>query len=351
MGAPDPSATRTSDIAVELSGVVKTYRRRVRGAGVGSAWRALRRPEFQEVRALGGVDLRIARGETVAYAGPNGAGKSTTIKLLAGLLAPDAGAVTVLGLDPVRERVRHVARIGVVFGQRSEMWIDHPVQSSFEWKRVVWGIPDDVYRRMLGTMTELLDLKDLLPALGRQLSLGQRMRAELAMALLHEPELLLLDEPTIGLDVLGKRQILGFIRDLGASGQVTTVVTSHDMADLEFLARRIVLLHQGEIAFEGDFPTLRRATSARRTLVVETRGAEAPVVAGAELVASEAGRHSYLFDPSTTAIAELIAHATAAATSEVLDVETHRPDIDEVVADLYASWHSPDSRQVPPAST
>lgn len=342
MPAPGPSATPTSDIAVELKGVVKTYRRRLRGPGVRGALRALRRPDFTEIRALGGVDLQIARGETVAYAGPNGAGKSTTIKLLAGLLSPDCGRVQVMGLDPVRDRRRHVSRIGVVFGQRSELWIDHPVESSFDWKRVVWNIDDAIYRRMLGTLTELLDLKELLPALARQLSLGQRMKAELAMALLHEPELLLLDEPTIGLDVLAKRQILGFIRELGSTG-VTTVVTSHDMADLEFLARRIVLLHRGEMAFDGGFAALRRATAAKRQLILETTSETAPALGRADLVSSEAGRHQYAFDPQVVPLAQLLAEASAA--TELLDVETHRPDIDDVVADLYASWHPPGGRQ------
>jgi ABC-2 type transport system ATP-binding protein len=343
MAAMDRSATPTSATAAELTGVVKTYRRRVRSSTVGGALRALWKPEHVEIRALDGVDLSIERSETVAYAGPNGAGKSTTVKLLAGILSPDKGSVRVLGLDPVADRRRHVGRIGVVFGQRSEIWIDHPVESSFEWKRVVWDIPDDTYRRMLGTLTELLDLTDIRPALARQLSLGQRMRAELAMALLHEPELLLLDEPTIGLDVLGKRQVLSFVRELAASGRVTTVVTSHDMADLEFLAERIVLLDHGRISFDGDFAALRAASAPRRVLVLETSGTTAPALPNAELVRSDHGRHQYLYDPRRTTIAALLEAASAAG--EVLDVETHRPDIDEVVADLYASWkESPGGR-------
>lgn len=160
----------------------------------------------------------MRRGEIVGYAGPNGAGKSTTIKLLAGILGPDTGAVRINGLDPLADRRHHVGRIGVVFGQRTELWHDHPVRASFEWKRVVWDIPPDRYRRMLGELSELLELGELLGALARELSLGQRMRAELAMALLHEPDLLLLDEPTIGLDVLGKRRILAFVKALRERG-------------------------------------------------------------------------------------------------------------------------------------
>ena len=323
--------------ALQLTDVVKTYRRRERPSGMRAAWGALLHPRFQVVRALDGVSLEVRPGETVAYAGPNGAGKSTTIKLLAGILSPDSGRVEAHGLDPVRDRKRHVARIGVVFGQRGELWIDHPVESSFRWKKTVWRIPDDVYSRMFGMLTELLDLTEILPALGRQLSLGQRMRAELAMALLHEPDVLLLDEPTIGLDVLGKRQVLSFIRDLGATGRVTTVVTSHDMADLEFLADRIVLLHRGEIAFDGNFGRLRQEMSPLRLLVVQTTTESPPVLEGAELVRSDGNHHQYRFDPGTSRLGNLVDQA--AAQTEVLDVETHRPDIDEVIADLYARWH------------
>ena len=212
----------------------------------------------------------MGRGEIVAYAGPNGAGKSTTVKLLAGLLAPDAGTVRALGLDPVRDRARYVGRIGVVFGQRTELWWDHPVAASFEWKRVVWDIPRPTYERMLGFVTEVLDLRDLLHSLPRELSLGQKMRADLAMALLHQPDLLFLDEPTLGLDVLAKRHILAFIKELNRERRVTVMVTSHDMSDLEELAGRIVMIHPGRIAFDGAFDELRRPFADRRRLILTT---------------------------------------------------------------------------------
>jgi len=338
MGTPDHSVTRTSAIAVELRQVTKTYRQRVRPPGLKGSLRAILRPAFREIHALRGVDLTIERGETLAYAGPNGAGKSTTIKLLAGILSPEAGHIRVLGLDPVKDRRRHVARIGVVFGQRTELWHDHPVGSSFEWKRVVWNIDRADYDRMLGLVTELLDLRDILPALTRELSLGQRMRADLGLALLHEPELLLLDEPTIGLDVLGKRRILGFVKELKSTQRVTTVVTSHDMADLEVLAERVVMIDRGSISFDGSFGELRAQVNPRRVLTIETAGPEAPpALAEAELAKSEANRHTFLYDPKTVSINALLEQV--ARTHEVLDVETHRPDIDEVIADLYSSWH------------
>lgn len=335
MPAPVRPGTPPSDTVVDLRGVVKTYRQRERGPTVGAALRTLVRPRFREVHALQGIDLAVRRGEIVAYAGPNGAGKSTTIKLLAGILGPDAGRVRVNGRDPLAERRRHVAEIGVVFGQRTELWHDHPVRASYEWKRAVWDVEADDYRRVLGELTELLDLADLMPAMARELSLGQRMRAELGLALLHEPALLLLDEPTIGLDVLGKRRILSFVKAL-RDRSVTVVVTSHDMADLEQLAERVVMIHRGRLAFDGDFATLRRTSNSRRRLLLETGGA-APVLSQAELVETVGGRHTYTYDAGATDLARLVAEAASKA--EVLDAETHRPDIDDVVADLYEQWH------------
>jgi ABC-2 type transport system ATP-binding protein len=336
MGAPDPSATSTTDSAVSLRGVRKLYRQRLRSERLRELLRAGLRPRRRTVEALRGIDLEIGRGEIVAYAGPNGAGKSTTIKLLAGLLAPEEGEVRALGLDPVRDRRRYVGRIGVLFGQRTELWWDHPVAASFDWKRVVWDVPAERYGRMLGLLRELLGLEPFFHQLVRELSLGQRMRADLALALLHEPELLLLDEPTIGLDVLARRRVLAFLRQWNRENRTTILVTSHDMAELEQLAGRIVMLHEGRLAFDGDFARLRRTAAARRVLLLETGRAEAPRLQGAELRSSEGGRHEYLFDADRTSLAELLSQASAQGTP--LDVETHRPSIDEVVADLYQRW-------------
>jgi ABC-2 type transport system ATP-binding protein len=326
------------DIAVSLEGVWKTYRQRQRSARLRDVFSNLLRPVVQRVDALRGIDLSVRRGEIVAYAGPNGAGKSTTIKLLSSLLAPDAGRVRVLGMDPVRERVRYVGRIGVVFGQRTELWWDHPIAASSDWKRVVWDIPRERYERMLGLATELLGLSDLLNTLARELSLGQRMRADLAMALLHEPEVLFLDEPTLGLDVLARRNILGFVRDMNRARRTTVVVTSHDMDELEQLAGRIVLLHRGAIAFDGDFARLRREVSDRRVLLLETPPGAAPVLVGAEHRGGENGRHEYVYDATKARLSHLLEQA--AAQTQILDVETHRAPIDEVVADLYEKWQA-----------
>jgi len=336
MEALDHNATAASDIVVELRGVCKTFRQKQRSERLRDTVRSMFRPPIREVRALQQIDLQIRRGEIVAYAGPNGAGKSTTVKLLSGMLAPDTGTVRSLGMDPVRDRVRYVGKIGVVFGQRTELWMDHPIAASFEWKRVVWDIPRPRYERMRDLVKELLGLGEFFNSLTRELSLGQKMRAELGLALLHEPELLFLDEPTIGLDVLAKRTILGFIKDLNREQRVTVMLTSHDMAELEQLAGRIVMIDHGKIAFDGSFDRLRREVSDQRRLLLETSNGTPPALGGATLVRSEAGRHEYTFDATQTKIAALLEQATGQ--TQVLDVETHRAPIDEVIADIYRQW-------------
>jgi ABC-2 type transport system ATP-binding protein len=332
-----PTAPDAGEIVLSLSDVWKTYRQRQRSPRARDLLRTLLRPRVREVRALCGVSLRVRRGEVVAYAGPNGAGKSTTIKLLSGLLAPDAGTVRVLGLDPVRDRARYVGRIGVVFGQRTELWADHPVAASFDWKRVVWDIPRPRYERMLGFVREVLGLDEFLGTMARELSLGQKMRADLAMALLHEPEVLFLDEPTLGLDVLAKRNVLTFIKELNRQRAMTVIVTSHDMSDLEALAGRIVMIHRGSLAFDGRFDDLRRTFADRRRLLLQTAPVEtAPALTGADLLSSDGTRHEYAFDAARVRIAALLEQAGAQV--PVLDVETHRAPIDDVIADIYERW-------------
>jgi ABC-2 type transport system ATP-binding protein len=296
------------------------------------------RPTFETVTALEHVSLRIGRGEVVAYAGPNGAGKSTTIKILSGLLVPDSGHVRVLGLNATRQRLDLVSRISVVFGQRTELWWDHPVAASFDWKRVVWGIERADYERMVGFVKELLGLDEFFHSMTRELSLGQRMRADLGLALINEPELMLLDEPTLGLDVLAKRRVLQSIVDLNRERGMTVLVTSHDMPDLEALASRVVMINHGTIAFDGPFSQFRCQLGDPRRLIISTDSVRGPILSGATLVRSEAGRHEYAFDANDVPIARLIDQA--GAETELLDVETQRTSIDDVVADVYDRWLS-----------
>ena len=346
MDERDHNAIASSDTVVEITGVSKTFRQRQRAEHLGDVVRNLLRPKFREVPALNAIDLRILRGEIVAYAGPNGAGKSTTVKICSGMLAPDRGTVRVLGMDPLRERTRYVSHIGVVFGQRTELWNDHPVAASFEWKRVVWDIPRERYDRMVGQVRELLGLDEFFNTFARELSLGQRMRADLGLALIHEPDILFLDEPTLGLDVLAKRNMLAFLKDLNRERHITVMVTSHDMAELEQLAGRIVMVDKGRIAYDGDFHRLRREFADRRHLALETESETPPVLQGAEWAKSEAGRHEYTFDATQVTIASLLEQASEQG--QVLDVETHRAPIDDVIADIYQKWQDANLSNVNP---
>ncbi len=321
---------------IELRGVSKAYRQRQRSEKLSEVFKTLLRPEIRVVQALHNIDLQIARGEIVAYAGPNGAGKSTTVKLLSGMLSPDTGTVRVLGMDPAANRQAYVGRIGVVFGQRTELWRDHPVSASFEWKRVVWDIPRERYERMSGLVKELLDLTPFFNSLVRELSLGQRMRADLGLALLHEPEILFLDEPSLGLDVLAKRNILRFLKDINRERQMTVMVTSHDMSELEQLAGRIVMVAQGKIAYDGDFARLRTEFADRRALILETTSDAAPLLQGAALTSSESGRYEYTFDAAQVSVADLLQQASQQ--TRIVDMETHRAPIDDVIADIYEKW-------------
>lgn len=197
-----------------------------------------------------------AQGEFLAYAGPNGAGKSTTFKLLCGMLAPNEGSIRILGMDPIRSRIPVMRRTGVLFGNRSELWWDHPLRSSFEWKRDVWNIASADYNPRLERLVSELHLESFMNAFVRELSLGQRMRANLALTLLHAPELVLLDEPTLGLDVLAKRDLIQSLKRINRDLGVTLIVTSHDMDDLRDMADRLVLIHEGVVRYDGAFDAL-----------------------------------------------------------------------------------------------
>ena len=242
---------------IEMRGVSKTYRVRRRDAGLGSAARSLFSRRYEEIPALREMSFTIPDGQIVGYIGPNGAGKSTTIKILCGILRPDSGSCTVDGLVPWEDRKRHVARLGVVFGQRSQLWWDVPVTDSFLLLRDIYRVPEARYRENLERLTELLDLKDLLRTPARLLSLGQRMRCEIAAALLHSPEILLLDEPTIGLDAVSKLKVRSFILEQNRQCGTTVILTTHDMQDIDALCSRVLLIGKGQLLLDGTTAQIR----------------------------------------------------------------------------------------------
>ena len=237
---------------IEMKGICKTYRVRRREAGLGNAVRSLFSQDCTDIPALREMTFSIPDGQIVGYIGPNGAGKSTTIKILSGILRPDSGACTVDGLTPWTDRKRHVARLGVVFGQRSQLWWDVPVMESFLLLRDIYRTPEETFRENRDRLTDLLELGDLLKTPARMLSLGQRMRCEIAAALLHGPRILFLDEPTIGLDAVSKLKVRQFILEQNRLCGTTVLLTTHDMQDVDALCSRVLLIGKGQLLLDGD---------------------------------------------------------------------------------------------------
>jgi ABC-2 type transport system ATP-binding protein len=314
---------------IEMAGLRKEFTVRVRAGRL--------RREKRTVAAVDGVDLTIAEGEMVGYIGPNGAGKSTTLKMLTGVLTPSAGQVSVCGLQPVPQRTKLALRIGVVFGQRSQLWWDLPLRESFALLRHIYRVPSAEHAARLRRCRRLLDLDEFLDTPVRQLSLGQRMRGELTAALLHGPKVLFLDEPTIGLDVTSKQAVRSFLAELGAAGDLTLVLTTHDLADIERLCRRLVVIDRGRVVHDGTIEALHERYGSRRRLVVDLQDPLPAgfAVPGATLAAVEADGHRVYFDLDSAMAGAVVAELVAVA--EIRDLSLVEPDIEDVVAKLYAS--------------
>ncbi|MDQ2757786.1 MAG: ATP-binding cassette domain-containing protein [Actinomycetota bacterium] len=319
--------------AVEVKGLTRTFRRK--------AGRLLRRTHT-DVVAVDDLTFAIRPGEAVGYIGANGAGKSTTIKMLAGILVPTSGVVRTCGLDPVRQRRDLARRIGVVFGQRSQLWWDLPLHESFSILAAIHQLPSAGARSRTATLVEQLEMGDTLDTPVRQLSLGQRMRAEIAAALLHQPELLVLDEPTIGLDVLSKQRLREFLVAERAQEGTTLLLTTHDMGDVARLCERVLVVDHGRLAYDGSLPGLARTVGARRILVVDLARpwpdlVDLPGLPGVEHLGSEGGglRQHLAFDAETTTAAALLAAVSARV--EVRDLSIEEPDIEDVVRRIYSA--------------
>ena len=316
---------------IRLSAVSKTYRVAKRREGLRGAAASLFRREYTEVRALREVSFEIPEGALVGLIGPNGAGKSTAVKILSGILMPDGGTCEVMGYIPWRDRARYVSHIGVVFGQRTQLWWDVPVRDSYDLLRDIYRVPQADFAARLARFSEVLDIGALLDTPLRQLSLGQRMRCELAGSLLHAPRLLFLDEPTIGLDAVSKQAVRSFVREINADG-VTVLLTTHDTADLEALADRILLLGHGQLLFDGQLADLRARYDTVKTLTVQYTG-PAPETLPPDCTVLE--RREGMLALAVPAECSAAALTALAGTLTLTDVRVEARPIDEVIAALY----------------
>ena len=321
---------------IKLEGINKTFRVAKRQAGFGHAVKALFSREYEYIHALQDINFTINDGEMVGYIGPNGAGKSTTIKIMCGVLTPDSGNCQIDGRTPWKERIRHVRDIGVVFGQRSQLWWDVPVIDSFELIRDIYTVNQKEYQRNLDELSTLLDLGELLKTPARSLSLGQRMRCEIAASLLHSPRTLFLDEPTIGLDAVSKIAVRQFIKDLNASRGTTVILTTHDMQDIEALTERILLIGRGRILLDDSLEELKKRSSERKTLVVEYSGKKPSPSKGMEVLESKEGRLVIALNPSEISVSDAI--TKLAANTELTDVSVSGVSSEEMVAALYKEY-------------
>lgn len=321
---------------IECNGLTKTYRVARREAGFGNALKALFSREYQTVEALKDVSFQVQDGEIVGYIGPNGAGKSTTIKTMCGILTPDSGSCVINGRVPWKERKRHVREIGVVFGQRSQLWWDIPVIDSFQLLRDMYKIEPSVYKRNLEELTELLELGEIRKTPVRNLSLGQRMRCEIAASLLHDPRILFLDEPTIGLDAVSKINVRKFIRKRNREHGTTVILTTHDMQDIEALTDRILLIGKGRLLLDGKLEDLKRHISPKKTLSIKYQGKAPRIFEGVTFLEEKEDQIKLSLDPAVLSVSETIARL--AAQTELTDVSVTDITAEEMVAALYKEY-------------
>ncbi len=314
----------------------KSFRISERSSGITGAFKGLLNRKYRTIHALDGINLTIEPGELTGYIGPNGAGKSTTVKILSGILVPTSGHCEVLGFEPSKQRQAIAAQIGVVFGQRTQLWWDLPVIESFELLRNIYRISSSTYNRNLGDLVSLLELNPLLDCPVRQLSLGQRMRCDLAASLLHSPKILFLDEPTIGLDAVSKLAVRDFVRKLNREHGTTVLLTTHDMDDIEALCNRIIVINHGRIFLDGTLTQLRDRVTRERHLIVDMEEQEGEIeIEHAQLLRRDGHRVHLRFDPEKIAAPVLISKVTSKYS--IRDLYVENPPIEEIVAKLYGA--------------
>ena len=321
---------------IELKNISKTFKVSKRNAGFSQAVKSLFKKDYTYIRALQDVSFTINDGEMVGYIGPNGAGKSSTIKIMSGILTPDSGECIINGRTPWKDRVSHVKEIGVVFGQRSQLWWDVPVIDSFELIRDIYKVDKSEYAKTLSDLTQLLDIGEIIKTPARQLSLGQRMRCEIAASLLHNPKILFLDEPTIGLDAVSKIAVREFIKSINREKKTTVILTTHDMQDIEALTERILLIGKGRILLDGSLSDLKSRNSTGKTITVDYNGTSLPYIENAVIIKDLNGHGVMTIDTACITVSEAISRISKAV--DVKDISVVGETVEEMVVSLYKEF-------------
>lgn len=320
---------------IELENISKTYKVAKRNAGLKNAAKSYIKREYEEVKALDNISFKIDEGEMVGYIGPNGAGKSTTIKIMCGILTPDSGKCIINGLVPYKDRKDYVKDIGVVFGNRSALWWDVPVEDSFELLKEIYNIPNEEYEKQKNMLTQMLNIEQIIRTPTRQLSLGQRMRCEIAAAFLHNPKIVFLDEPTIGLDSTSKIAVREFIKKINKEKNTTIILTTHDTGDIEALTKRIILIGKGKLLLDGKLKDLTKKYS-KKIITVKYKGRITELPLGMQVLEKNQEETKFVIDENVIKLTEAIVFLTNA--TEILDLDVSNTDIDDVVANLYKEY-------------
>ncbi|MBM7615449.1 ABC transporter ATP-binding protein [Alkaliphilus hydrothermalis] len=322
---------------IEVEGLYKSFKVAQRNAGVTAAIKSIFNPQYKTVQALEDISFTIDEGEIVGYIGPNGAGKSTTIKIISGILVPDSGKCSILGNTPWKNRINHVRNIGVVFGQRSQLWWDVPVMDSYYLLKDIYKIPETTFKSNLDLLTATLDLSALLSTPVRQLSLGQRMRCEIGASLLHDPKILFLDEPTIGLDAVSKMAVRNFINTINQEKKVTVILTTHDMSDIEALAERIILIGKGKKLMDGTLTELKNRFVTHKTVTVDFAASTQDLsIKGTTVLSRTKERISLAVDLETIKVSDVI--SILSQNFDIKDVAVNAQPVEEIIVDLYKEF-------------
>lgn len=323
---------------ITVKNLNKTFKILKRDKGLKSAFKALIRRDYTYIKAVDDISFDIEEGEIVAYIGPNGAGKSTTIKILCGILNPDNGIVSIDGINPFKNRVQYVKNIGVVFGQKSQLWWDIPTIDSFELLKNIYKIPNSEYTTRLEELVNMLDLKDLLNTPVRQLSLGQRMRCEIAASLLHNPKILFLDEPTIGLDAVSKVAVRKFIKEINAKKKVTIILTSHDMTDIEALTNRVIVIGHGKKLYDGSLIGIKKKFSRHKKLeILYTKLKSVPKIEHTTILDKKRNRVLIDVDTKYNSISNITLEYSKVC--EINDVNIISESMDDIIIKLYEDYN------------